>query len=96
MVVSAIDLPGRSGLELIGELGRRRISIPILYVTRPQGPPLADPRHANVHLMEKPVLLGCCASASSSWWARRCRPRPRSTSPTTCARRMGRHSLGSW
>lgn len=58
VIVSDIDLPGRTGLELIGELSRRGLSIPILYVSaylkayRSQIPP-----NANVEVIEKPVPL---------------------------------------
>ena len=58
LIVSDIDLPGRSGLELLGELGRRALRIPVIFVSgylqayRSQIPP-----HANVEVMEKPVSL---------------------------------------
>lgn len=58
VIVSDIDLPGRSGLELLGELGRRALRIPVIFVSgylqayRSQIPP-----HANVEVMEKPVSL---------------------------------------
>jgi DNA-binding response OmpR family regulator len=58
LVISDIDLPGRSGIELLGELGRRGLSIPVIYVSaylkayRAQIPP-----HANVEVVEKPVAL---------------------------------------
>lgn len=58
VIVSDIDLPGRSGLELLGELGRRGLRIPVIFVSgylqayRSQIPP-----HANVEVMEKPVSL---------------------------------------
>jgi CheY-like chemotaxis protein len=57
-IVSDIDLPGRSGLELIGELRRRGLTTPILYVSaylkayRSQIPP-----NAQVEVLEKPVPL---------------------------------------
>ncbi len=58
IVVSDIDLPRRSGLELLGELGRRGVSIPVVFVSgylrayRSQ-----IPAHANVEVFEKPVSL---------------------------------------
>ena len=58
LVISDIDLPGRSGIELLGELGRRGLTIPVIYVSaylkayRAQIPP-----HANVEVVEKPVGL---------------------------------------
>ena len=57
-IVSDIDLPGRSGLELIGELRRRGLATPILFVSaylkayRSQIPP-----NAQVEVLEKPVPL---------------------------------------
>ena len=57
-IISDIDLPGRSGLELVGELKRRALDTPLLFVSaylkayRPQIPP-----NANVEVLEKPVPL---------------------------------------
>jgi hypothetical protein len=58
MIISDIDLPDRSGLELLGELGRRGLSTPILFVSaylKAYGPQI--PPHANVDIREKPVQL---------------------------------------
>lgn len=58
MIVSDIDLPDRSGIELLGELGRRSMQIPILYVSgylKAYGSQI--PPHANVDVREKPVQL---------------------------------------
>lgn len=58
VIVSDIDLPGRSGLELLGELGRRGLQTPVIFASgylrayRSQIPP-----NANVEVMEKPVSL---------------------------------------
>ncbi|MGE0321650.1 MAG: response regulator [Polyangiaceae bacterium] len=58
VIVSDIDLPRRSGLELLGELGQRRLQIPVIYASgyltayRSQ-----IPQHADVDVMEKPVSL---------------------------------------
>ncbi|MEZ4229218.1 MAG: response regulator [Polyangiaceae bacterium] len=58
VIVSDIDLPRRSGLELLGELGQRRLRIPVIYASgyltayRSQ-----IPQHADVDVMEKPVSL---------------------------------------
>jgi DNA-binding response OmpR family regulator len=57
-IISDIDLPRRSGLELVGELKQRHLDIPLLFVSaylkayRPQIPP-----NANVEILEKPVAL---------------------------------------
>ncbi|MCE9578092.1 MAG: response regulator [Deltaproteobacteria bacterium] len=58
LVVSDIDLPDRVGLEILGELGSRGCTAPVIFVTaylkafRPQ-----IPRHARVTVFEKPVAL---------------------------------------
>lgn len=58
LIVSDIDLPDRSGIELIGELSRRGLRVPILFVSaylkayRSSIPP-----HADVEVMEKPISL---------------------------------------
>ncbi len=56
LILSDIDLPDRSGLELIGEVGRRGLRTPIVFISaylkafRSQIPP-----HAYVEVLEKPV-----------------------------------------
>ncbi len=58
LIFSDIDLPDRSGLELIGELGRRGLRCPLTFVsayTKAFAP--AIPRHAKVRVVEKPVSL---------------------------------------
>ncbi|MBM4776528.1 MAG: response regulator [Archangiaceae bacterium] len=56
LILSDIDLPDRSGLELIGELGRRHLRIPIVYISAYLTAYRAQiPRHANVEVLEKPV-----------------------------------------
>lgn len=58
MIVSDIDLPDRSGLELLGELGRRKLMVPILFVSaylKAYGALI--PPHANVDVREKPIDL---------------------------------------
>lgn len=58
MIISDIDLPDRSGLELLGELGRRKLAIPILFVSaylKAYGALI--PPHANVDVREKPLDL---------------------------------------
>jgi CheY-like chemotaxis protein len=58
LVISDVDLPGATGLELISELERRKIEIPIIFVTaylktyRTQ-----IPDRANVIVLEKPIPL---------------------------------------
>ena len=58
LVLSDIDLPDRSGLEVFGELGKRSLSIPVVLISaylKAYGPQI--PRHANVEVHEKPVGL---------------------------------------
>jgi CheY-like chemotaxis protein len=58
LIFSDIDLPDRSGLELIGELGRRGLRCPLTFVsayTKAFAPQI--PRHSKVRVVEKPVSL---------------------------------------
>ncbi len=58
LVLSDLDLPERSGIELIGELASRRLDIPIVYITaylRAYGSQI--PPHAAVEVLEKPIEL---------------------------------------
>jgi DNA-binding response OmpR family regulator len=58
MIVSDIDLPDRSGVELFGELGRRALRVPILFVSAYVKAYAAQiPRHADVDVREKPLRL---------------------------------------
>ncbi len=58
LVVSDIDLPDRSGLELLGEIGKRGRRVPVLFVSaylKAYGPQI--PRYADVEVREKPISL---------------------------------------
>ncbi|MFO0755104.1 MAG: response regulator [Byssovorax sp.] len=58
MIISDIDLPDRSGLELLGELGRRGLRVPLLFVSAYLKAYSAQiPPHADVDVREKPVEL---------------------------------------
>jgi CheY-like chemotaxis protein len=58
MIISDIDLPDRSGLELLGELGRRNLRIPLLFVSAYLKAYSAQiPPHADVDVREKPIEL---------------------------------------
>lgn len=58
MIVSDIDLPDRPGVALLGELGRRGLRVPILFVSAYLKAYAAQiPRHADVDVREKPVRL---------------------------------------
>jgi CheY-like chemotaxis protein len=58
LLLSDIDLPDRSGIELLGELARRKIRCPVVIVSaylRAYGAQI--PPHAGVEVLEKPVAL---------------------------------------
>lgn len=58
MIVCDLDLPDRLGIEILGELGRRGLRRPVLFVSaylRAYGSQI--PPHADVEVMEKPVPL---------------------------------------
>lgn len=58
LILSDLDLPDRSGLELLGALGTRGLRIPIIYITaylKAYGSQI--PPHANVEVREKPIAL---------------------------------------
>ncbi len=58
VIVSDIDLPDRLGIELLGELGKRGLSIPIIFVSaylKAFGAQI--PRHRDLLALEKPVAL---------------------------------------
>lgn len=58
VIISDLDLPDGTGIELIGELGRRKARVPVVFVSaylrayRAQIPP-----HADVEVREKPIEL---------------------------------------
>lgn len=56
LVLSDLDLPGRSGIEILGELGRRKLDVPVVFISaylKAYGALI--PKHANVEVREKPV-----------------------------------------
>jgi CheY-like chemotaxis protein len=58
LLLSDIDLPDRSGIELLGELARRNIRCPVVIVSaylRAYGAQI--PPNAGVEVLEKPVAL---------------------------------------
>jgi CheY-like chemotaxis protein len=58
LILSDIDLPDRSGIEILGELGKRGLRIPVVFISaylKAYGAQI--PRHANVEVREKPVGL---------------------------------------
>jgi CheY-like chemotaxis protein len=58
VVLSDLDLPDRPGVELIGELGKRSIRCPVVFVSAYTRAFAAQiPRHANVRVIDKPAPL---------------------------------------
>lgn len=58
LILSDIDLPDRSGLEILGEIGKRGFRIPVVFISaylKAYGAQI--PRHADVDVREKPVGL---------------------------------------
>jgi CheY-like chemotaxis protein len=68
IVISDIDLPDRSGIELLGELGARGLKPHVVFVSayvkayRAQIPP-----HAGVEVLEKPVSLEQLRQVVNQW-----------------------------
>ena len=94
-IVSDIDLPERSGLELLGELTARRLRVPVLYISaylKAYGGQI--PPNADVDVLEKPVSLDDLRAQVQ----RRCAPPPTEEAPFGVAdfvqlAAMGRHSV---
>lgn len=58
LILSDIDLPDRSGLEILGEIGKRSLRIPVVFISAYLKAYSAQiPRHADVDVREKPVGL---------------------------------------
>ncbi len=58
MILSDLNLPGRSGVELLGELEKRKIHIPVVYITAFLNTfKTMIPMHKNVKVLEKPIGL---------------------------------------
>ncbi len=58
IIVSDIDLPRRTGIEVLGELAARKLHIPIVFVTgylRAYGAQI--PRHEGIEVLEKPLSI---------------------------------------
>lgn len=70
IVISDIDLPDRSGIELLGELGARGLKPKVIFMSayvkayRAQIPP-----HAGVEVLEKPVTLEQLRALVTQWVA---------------------------
>ena len=58
LIISDIDMPERTGIEMLGELAKRGLRVPIIFVSaylKAYGTMI--PRHADIDVMEKPVGL---------------------------------------
>ncbi|MBK7861255.1 MAG: response regulator [Archangiaceae bacterium] len=56
LILSDLDLPDRSGIELIGELAARKLQLPVVFISaylKAYGNLI--PRHAKVEALDKPV-----------------------------------------
>lgn len=98
LVVSDIDLPKRTGIEILGELAVRRLRIPVIFVTgylRAYGAQI--PRHQDIDVLEKPLAMDDLRAAVE----RRLGPRHDSLRPSAPfgvpdymqLAGMGRHSV---
>lgn len=58
VIISDIDMPGRIGLEILGELGKRGLKIPVIFLTAYMKAFSAQvPKHRQVDMREKPISL---------------------------------------
>ncbi|MEZ4438555.1 MAG: response regulator [Polyangiaceae bacterium] len=58
LVLSDIDMPERSGIELLDELAQRGLSVPVIFVSAYLKAYRSQiPEHPNIGLVEKPVAL---------------------------------------
>lgn len=57
-ILSDINLPGRKGIELLGELEKRKLNIPVAFMTAfMQTYKNMIPKSPNIEIREKPILL---------------------------------------
>lgn len=90
IVISDIDLPDRSGIELLGELGARGLKPRVIFMSayvkayRAQIPP-----HAGVEVLEKPVTLEQLRGLVTQWVSQ-----PAAASPFGVADYLQLASLG--
>ena len=90
ILISDIDLPDRSGLELLGELGARGLKPKVIFMSayvkayRAQIPP-----HAGVEVLEKPVTLEQLRGVVTQWLSQ-----PTASSPFGVADYLQLASLG--
>jgi len=56
LVLSDISMPRMSGIELVGQLGREAIDVPIVLMTGNPGPELADGLPAECRIVTKPLV----------------------------------------
>jgi len=59
LVITDINLPGRFGLELVGELDARKLHVPIVVITAYSAVYQAQiPKHRDITVLEKPFSMG--------------------------------------
>ncbi len=71
LVLSDISMPRMSGIELVSQMGREAIDVPIVLMTGNPGPELADELPAECRILTKPLarknltdILDCLATRS--------------------------------
>jgi CheY-like chemotaxis protein len=58
VIISDIDMPGRTGIEILGELGKRGLQIPVVFLTAYMKAFSAQvPKHRHIDMREKPISL---------------------------------------
>lgn len=101
MILSDLDLPDRSGIELLMELNERRISVPLVFISAYLGDFQSRiPALANVETLEKPVPMEALRELVTSRLARSTQadvpdegPAPFSLDEYLQLACMGRHSV---
>ncbi len=93
LVLSDLNLPDRSGIELVGELGKRKLHIPVVFMSAY----LSDycnqiPRNAGIEVVEKPVSLSDLREVLHAQLSRT-RYSPFSVADYLQLASMGRHSV---
>lgn len=58
LIVTDIDMPGRTGIEVLGELGKRGLKVPVIFLTAYSKAFGAQiPKHRDIDVREKPISI---------------------------------------